>query len=67
MDEKHTTAGELRRIIAACCKTAEAADKVAMQALEAFKREQKLRQDAVREIRSRVATLERLVGKSRAR
>jgi hypothetical protein len=63
--EKYTE--ELRRLIARCCEISEAADKVAIQALRAVEREGRRRADQMRELRSRLTTLEKRVGKARTR
>lgn len=65
--EKDNPLAELRLIIANCCDAADAADKVAMQALRAVQREGRRRADQMRELRSRLATLEARVGKPRTR
>lgn len=64
--EKRDTA-ELRRIIKRCCEEADAAGKVALQAMQAIEREAKRRQDQVRELRVRLSEIERLSRQGRAR
>lgn len=61
------TPDDLRRIIARCCSVSEAASEVALRALRTIERESKIRRDRLRELRGRLATLEALVGKARAR
>lgn len=58
---------ELRRMIAGVRDTSESASKVALKALRAVEREGKRRRDQMRELRSRLTTLELRVPKPRAR
>lgn len=58
---------ELRRLIAGVRDTSEAASKVALKALRAVEREGRRRADQMRELRSRLTTLEQRVAKSRTR
>jgi hypothetical protein len=58
---------ELRQIIARCCEESEAAGKVALRAMRAVEREGRRRADQMRELRSRLTTLEAQLGKARTR
>lgn len=58
---------ELRALIKRCCEEADAASAVALRALRAIEREGRRRADQMRELRSRLATLEAKVGKARTR
>lgn len=58
---------ELRLLIARCCEVSEAADKVALKALRKAEREGRRRADQMRELRSRLATLEASVANPRTR
>lgn len=64
--EKYDTS-ELRRIIARCCEESEAAGKVALQAMRAVERQGKRTRDQIRDLRGRLAVLEGMLRKGRAR
>jgi hypothetical protein len=58
---------ELRKLIANCCDEAASASKVALQTLRAVEREGKRRRDQMRELRSRLTTIEAMLRGGRAR
>ncbi|MCA1824379.1 MAG: hypothetical protein LC640_08995 [Frankia sp.] len=60
-------AEDLRRVIKRCCDEADAAGQLALRALRAVEREGRRRADQVRELRSRLASVEARVTNPRTR